>query len=342
MKVKKIVILLLSLSLLLFACGNKADVSGTIFCMDTVMELQLWGEEAQNAYGQLTQLLQQMETQWDADADTSVVPLLEKYEDAALRADGQIVYEEDPETGEIYETLVTEPTIFTPEQSAVAQRALELKVRTEGAFDPQLYALTSLWGFRTGDYCVPDQAQIQAALSGARWDLGAAIKGYAGDQAAELLEQMDVDCALLNLGGNVQTYGTKRNGKPWVIGIRDPANLEKTVGQLEVHGTCSVITSGGYQRYFEENGMRYHHILDPYTGRPVDKDLASVTVICTDGMTGDALSTALFVMGSERAVEHWQQSSDFEAVLVLTNGEVWATEGAAFTGSNVKVIHREN
>lgn len=311
---KKIVALLLAIVLLLCGCGQKgADASGTIFCMDTVMDLQIWGSDADEAYTKLAQLLRSLEQEWSANEEESAAAKLDR-EDAEL----------------------------TQQQAALAQKALALSQRTQGAFEPRIYGLTSLWGFTTGQYRVPTPTQIAEGMQSTRWDLGAVVKGYAGDRAVELMQELEVDRALLNLGGNVQTYGTKADGSAWVIGVRDPQDPNGTVGNLEVTGTCNVITSGGYQRYFEQDGVRYHHIIDPKTGYPADSDLASVTVVCTDGMTGDVLSTALFVMGYEKAVAHWQQHDDFEAVFILKDGTVRVTEGITFTGGSYEVISREN
>ena len=311
---KKILALLFAMVLLLCGCGQKkADASGTVFCMDTVMDLQLWGSDADEAYTRLTQLLRSLEQEWSANEEESAAAKLDR-EDAEL----------------------------TQQQMALAQKALALSQRTEGAFEPRIYGLTSLWGFTTGQYRVPTPEQIAQGMESARWDLGAVIKGYAGDRAVQLLQELEIDRALLNLGGNVQTYGTKEDDSAWVIGVRDPQDPNGTVGNLAVTGTCSVITSGGYQRYFEQDGVRYHHIIDPKTGYPADSDLSSVTVVCTDGMMGDVLSTALFVMGYERAVAHWQQYHDFEAVLILKDGTIHVTEGITFTGGSYEVIGREN
>lgn len=310
---KRLFCLLLPLCLLLCGCGGGGYAEKDIFAMDTVMNLKLWGRDAETGAEQVEAMLMDMESRWSSTEGNSVIGQLNRGLDVTL----------------------------TVEQAELLKRAEELSARTGGAFDPKMRSVSLAWGFLNQAYAVPTDAQIAAALQESQWDLGAAVKGYAGQRAADLLGTLEIDRAILNLGGNVQTFGEKEDGTLWQVAIQDPGGGADYLGVVSVTGTASVVTSGDYQRYFEENGKIYHHILDPKTGYPADSGLSSVTVICRDGLTADALSTALFVMGLEDAAEFWRASDDFEAVFVLSTGEIYATEGAALSGCEFEVIGRE-
>ncbi|MBQ8237126.1 MAG: FAD:protein FMN transferase [Oscillospiraceae bacterium] len=303
----KKLIALLFVCLLLCGCSAQA----TVYHMNTVMTLDLQGRDAENALEAVDDLLMGLEKTWSATRSGSVLSALNSGADVSL----------------------------TEEQAALLARVEELSERTGGAFDHTLLALSQAWGFGTEDQAVPSPDAIAAALAEDRIDLGGALKGYAGQEAAELLDTMRIDRALLNLGGNIQTYGEKKDGTPWNVGIQNPDGGD-FLGVISVTGTASIVTSGDYQRYFEKDGEYYHHILDPKTGYPAESGLRSVTVICRDGLTADALSTALFVMGLEDASKFWQESEDFEAVFVTDDGTIYATEGAALTGCEFEVITR--
>lgn len=310
---KRMIPLLLSVFVLLCACQKKdTAVQKTLFTMDTVMELKIWGKDADAAVGQITTLLNRLDKTWNASSDASVPGM--------LRADPDVQFDE--------------------EAARVLQRAEEFRQRTDGAFNPHMHAVSQVWGFYEEEHHVPSPEQIAQAMEKDQWDLGAAIKGYAGQEAVKLLSDLDIDRAMLNLGGNVQTYGEKPGGAPWEIAIRDPDNDSGYVGIVKVEGTASVVTSGDYQRFFELDGKRYHHILDPETGCPAESGLRSVTVICRDGMTADCLSTALFVMGAEKAAVFWRESDDFQMVMILTDGRILATENAGLSGCEFEVISR--
>ena len=301
-------ILICAVLCLCAGCGSRTQE--TVFAMDTVMDLQVWGADSEKAVRSVTNLLQDLDAAWSNQKENSTINALNNGE-----------------------------ATLTPTEQAFLDRVMALSQRTAGAFDPKLHGLISLWGFQTGQYHVPTDNEIESALMLQQWNLGAAVKGYAGQLAVERLEALDVDRALLNLGGNVQTYGEKPNGEPWQIGIQNPDGGDPA-GVVSVTGTASIVTSGDYQRYFEDGDVRYHHILDPKTGKPAQSGLRSVTVICRDGLTADALSTALFVMGLEKSAGFWQESKDFEAVFITTDGKIYATEGANLSGCDYEEIKR--
>lgn len=304
-------VLLLSILVLTGCAAEEKTVDKVFFAMNTVMDIKVWGTDAEAAAGQVAALCNDLERTWSASDETSLLSQMNAGKSVQL----------------------------DQEQEALLKRVEELSERTRGAFDPKLHAVSVLWSFTGENPRVPGQEEIEKALLLDHWDMGASLKGYAGQQAAELLESMDVDRATINLGGNIQTYGEKSDGSPWSIGVQNPEGGDY-LGILSVTGTASIVTSGDYQRYFEENGVKYHHILDPETGCPADSGLRSVTVICRDGLTADCLSTALFVMGLERGTDFWRASDDFEAVFITSDNQIYATEGANLSGCEYEVISR--
>ncbi len=311
---------LLCVMLLLAGCAApqaqaQPGAERTFFAMDTVMTLRLYegGDEA---------LL--------ADAEARVREL-----EGLLSVTGR--------GSEIHSLNRDGAAELSSETGSLLRGALALCARTEGALDISTYPVLRTWGFTTGEYAVPDGEALAKLLPlvdytrvaldgnaaslpvGMEIDLGSVAKGYTGAALAALLREGGVTSALLDLGGNIQAVGAKPDGSPWRVGIRNPAG-EGNIGVVEVDNQA-VITSGGYERYFEEGGVRYWHILDPKTGAPAHSGLASVTVVGDDGLMCDGLSTALFVMGREKAVEHWRRHRDFEAVLVAEDGSVTITPG---------------
>ncbi len=233
----------------------------------------------------------------------------------------------------------------------LVEASLDATARTGGAFDPTIYPLTKAWGFVDGAYRRPSEDEIDAALAlvgadavrvdaaagavalgGAQLDLGGIAKGYAADRVVDLLEERGASAALLDLGGNVTAFGTKPDGSPWAVGIADPRAPDELAGTLSVTGG-TVSTSGDYQRWFvDDEGVRRCHLIDPNTGYPACAGLSSASVVGERGAQCDALSTALFVMGADRAVAFWRASQGdeaFEAVLVTDDGRVLVTEGIA-------------
>ena len=176
-----------------------------------------------------------------------------------------------------------------------------------------------------------------------RLDLGGIAKGFTSSRVMDIFRENGVTSGIISLGGNVQALGHKPDGNMWRVGIQDPHDLNSTFAVVEV-ADQAVITSGGYQRYFEENGQTYHHIIDPRTGYPAENGLISVTIISADGTLADALSTSLFIMGPEEASSFWKKHRDtFDAIMMKEDGTVMVTAGLAdhcsvTTGGNVEVI----
>lgn len=310
---KRFLSFLFILSLLLCGCSKETEpAQTTIFCMNTVMDLKVWGKDAETGLSRINTKLMELEELWSTTEEDSVLSSLNRGADVQL----------------------------DPAHAALLAQVEALSERTGGAFNPKMRVLSETWGFYDEQHRIPSSEEIASAMETEQWDLGAALKGYAGQVCAEALEELDIDRALLNLGGNIQTYGEKPDGSPWQVAVQNPNFADDYVGIVSVTGTASVVTSGDYQRYFEVDGVKYHHILDPETGYPADSGLSSVTVICRDGLTADCLSTALFVMGLDEGSEFWRESSDFEAVFVTADGMIYATEGTNLSGCQYEVISR--
>ncbi|HOO62638.1 MAG TPA: FAD:protein FMN transferase [Synergistaceae bacterium] len=229
-------------------------------------------------------------------------------------------------------------------------QALEYARLTEGAFDPTIGPLTALWNIGTPEEQLPSPEAIRKALKlvnyedllvfpqrgtallareGQLPDFGGIAKGYAGDGVRKILEEHGISQGLLDLGGNIVALGNKPGGAPWKIGIQNPLEPRGNyLGILSVSDT-SVVTSGNYERYFEKEGKRYHHILDPRTGYPASQNLLSVTVTSESALQGDALSTGLYVLGLSRGMELAKKLEAVEALFVTSDRRVIATSGIA-------------
>ena len=325
--------LLLAAAVVLTSCSSGKMLERDVFAMDTFMTLRVYGADealldaAENEIGRLESL-------FSATRESDI---------SRLNSEGSA--EVSPETAEL------------------VSGALEYCELTGGALDISVYPLVSLWGFTTGNYQIPDSGEISERLElvdytkikvdgsritlgeGMSIDLGAVAKGYTGDRLCELLRQGGVTSAVLNLGGNVQTIGSKPDGSDWRVAIKDPFKPDENLLIVGVSDSA-VITSGDYERYFVgDDGKRYCHIIDPSTGRPADSGIASITIIGKNGLKCDSLSTALFVSGAERAISLWRESEDFEMVIVTTDKKILITDGvdvlSDLSGLDAEVISRE-
>lgn len=291
---KKILIFMLCI-LLLSGCSFDAKREKTLFAMDTEIELAIYGKK------------KAMER-----AETEIARLSEKYSVENLE---NAIKNYDAETEEILNT------------------ATKIKQETNGAFDVSVAPIMRIWGFYSHEFGekkhrIPTAPEIEEALatasSGKYIDLGGIAKGYCADRVVQVLKEEGVKSAVLSLGGNVALIGAKDDGTPYTIGIKSPFD-EGLYATIKAQDTM-VVTSGDYVRYFEENGKIYHHIINPKTGYPAESDLKSVTIISDSGIYADCLSTALFVMGKDNAINYWKEKQDFEMILIDKDGKIYATE----------------
>lgn len=336
---KRVCICLLTAALLLSltACGDK-PAQAEIFAMDTVMDLTAYGKCGQDAVDRSRAEIQRLETLLDrTDPDSEL---------SRLNAGGTAA--------------------VSSEVSRLIDASIQYCTATSHAFDITIAPVMDAWGFAKDSFRVPERAELEALLplvdasgrirrggesheggtyaieldSGTQVDLGGIAKGYASDRVEAIFRDCGVESGKVYLGGNVYVQGGKPDGSPWRIGVQDPKNASGFAGILSLTDAYA-ITSGGYQRYFEENGTRYHHIIDPSTGYPADSGLLSVTVVAPangaaadsrtellpgSGAMCDAFSTALFVMGEEKALDFWRSGAyDFDLVLVTEDGRVVVT-----------------
>lgn len=233
------------------------------------------------------------------------------------------------------------------ELAGYLKNIFQLSEDSGGAFDPTIGKIIRLWDIDGEDPHVPEQSELDELLADVGYekvsldentvtlpenmtlDLGAVGKGIGCDViAAEVSENEDVQAMILNLGGSsVYAYGEKPDGSDWRVALTDPANPEGDyLAAITLNGGEFLSTSGNYEKYFEEDGKRYHHILDPETGYPVWNGLGSVTVICDNGLFADGLSTACFVLGMEDALPLLEKYNA-DAAFVTEDGEVYLTEG---------------
>lgn len=338
------------LAVLLFlsctACGSREnaapnnEASAGLFAMDTYLSLTAYGEKAEAALEQAQNRIRVLESFWSVTDEHSEVY-------AANHSDGTAV-------------AVSEDT------ARLVRYALDMARQTNGSLEPTLYPVLTAWGFTTDSFQIPEREELDrllekvdytkisledAALTvpdGMQMDLGAVGKGYAADETAAVLRENGVESALLDFGGNILTIGTKPDGSPWRVGVRDP-DSEGNLGVLELNGQ-GVSVSGGYEKYFiGEDGERYWHILDPATGAPARSGLVQTAIVSDESKRCDALSTALFVMGLDDAIRYWREHQDFEMILLAEDRTVYITEnlsdafslGTGQEGREVRIIRHE-
>lgn len=307
-----IFILIISLS----ACGYTSPYTADFFSMDTAMTVTSYGQNSKTAVKAVEDEINRLNLLWSVENEQSEIFLLNR--DKRL-------------------------TVCDDTRNLIS-RAKEISDLTDGDFDITVQPLVADWGFYSAlENRVPTQSEIDTTLKfvgyeninlsdndislehNASIDLGGIAKGYASYSAAEILKKQGIESAVMSLGGNVRVIGTKPDGTDWTVAIADPDDNSSNIGIVKVTDTA-VITSGGYQRYFEEDKKVYHHIIDPKTGYPAQSGLKSVTIVSSDDILADALSTALFVKGLDASIEFYKQNNElFEAIFMTEDNKIFIT-----------------
>lgn len=253
-------------------------------------------------------------------------PAAESAETSAAPASTSAAAVENPDASA--ETSAPAAEAAAEGDTAAEQAAPATEAAAEGNTAADQAAAAAEAGAETGA-ADPASAQITLGMPGMEIDLGGIAKGYTSSRVMEVFKEYGIEHGIVSLGGNVQALGTKKNGKAWRVAIQNPESELDYLGVLEIEDKC-VITSGGYERFFEQDGVRYHHIIDPRTGYPADSGIISATIISKDGTLADGLSTSLFIMGLEKAEKYWRANSDqFDFILEDKSGKLYVSEGVA-------------
>lgn len=314
-----------SMLILIFITGTKKTKFSVkeFYAMGTIMQLKAYGKKSQKAIEEAVKRIDEIENKMSAFKSESEVSKINN--NAGLKTE-----------------KVSEDTFY------VIKKAKRYCSLSEGAFDVTIRPIVDLWKIGSEKARLPEKREIadklklvnykdilineeesSAALKNKnqKIDLGGIAKGYAADQVKKVFLQNDINSAIINLGGNIFVLGSKEDGKAWTVGIQDPLKYRGEFVGIVSAVNKSVVTSGNYERYFEVEGKRYHHILDPRTGYPSESDIISVSVISNMSIDGDGLSTGLYIMGCKKAFSLVEALEGVDAVFITSDKKVYVTSG---------------
>lgn len=306
--------------------GTNTVIKEEIYALGTVIQIQIY----------------------DGDEDKAKKAIEESAKRIQEIENKMTVNQEKSEVIQINENSGKNFVQISPDTFYVIEKAKHYSDLTEGAFDLTIEPIVKLWGIGTEHARVPKQEEIDDLLDlvdykdvildkntqqvklnkkGQAIDLGAIAKGYTGDEVKKILKENGIKTAFVNLGGNVVTLGSKLDGSPWRIGVQNPLDERgKHIAVIEVVDE-TIVTSGNYERYFMENGKRYHHIIDPKTGYPAEAGIISSTIVTDASIDADALSTSVYVLGLEKGMGLIESLENVEAVIVTEDKKIYVTSG---------------
>jgi len=262
--------------------------------------------------------------------------------------DKMSAFKEESDISKINSKAGVTPEAVSKDTYSVVKKAVEYSKVLEGTFDPTIRPLVKLWNIGTEEEAIPEKFQIEETLKLVNYndvilnesnnsimlkhkkqalDVGGIAKGFAADQVRDIFYKHNIKSALIDLGGNIFALGGKDDGTPWKVGIQNPFKPRgEYIGILSVKNK-SVVTSGNYERYFMKDGKRFHHIIDPKTGYPSQSKIISATIISDDSIDGDGLSTGIYILGIDKAMEIIESIYGIEAIFITENKKVYKTSG---------------
>lgn len=310
-----------STGLFLSAQYRKANVLtvSTDFVMDTFVEYKMYGENGKDALMEISRQLRDFESKFS-------------------------MHRADSEISSLNQASGKNAVALSSEVHSLLERAKALSLASEGAFDITIAPLTKIWGITSETPTVPSDEEISEAMAlinadelilwgenraellreGQAVDLGGIAKGAACDIVRQVAEEFGITRGYVSIGGNIVALEKKPFGSDFWFGIRDPQRgANDSLCAVQLYGK-TMATTGAYERFFEQDGVTYHHVLDPQTGWPADSDLLSVSVICEDGALADYLSTTLYVLGKETVLDCLERQ-DFQLIAVGEDGNVYCS-----------------
>ena len=305
---------LVLLLIMMSGCASPQPITGTAFVMDTILEYKLYGKDAQQTGRQIEQAFSDLESRVS-------------------------LYRDESEISRLNEMAGKAPVAVSEDTFDLLERCKQYGEESEGTFDVTVAPLALAWGITSTSPAIPDRALVEELLSlvdyrdilldrqnrtamlareGQRIDLGGIAKGYAAQMGMEIMRQNGIKQGYLSIGGNLAVIGKKTRTEDFLFGVRDPRGTANDFIATIILPRQTMATSGDYERFFEQDGKRYHHILDPATGYPANGGLFSVSVISADGAYADYLSTALFIRGRDYVLSHLDA---FDCGLIVIDDE---------------------
>lgn len=321
-----IIAIIVGLSLIfIFVAGKyeRLEVVKSSYALGTIINFRVFGSKGEKAIEEAIQKLN--------DIDDKMSAFKEYSEISKINSKAGV----NPEA-------VSEDTYF------VVKKAVEYSKILEGTFDPTIRPLVKLWNIGTEEEIIPEKSQIEETLKLVNYndvildennystmlkhrkqalDVGGIAKGFAADEARDIFYKHKIKSALIDLGGNIFALGSKEDGTSWKVGIQNPFKPRgEYIGVLSVKNK-SVVTSGNYERYFMKDGKRFHHIIDPKTGYPSQSKIISATIISDNSIDGDGLSTGVYIIGIDKALEIIEAIDGVDAIFITEDKKVYKTSG---------------